>query len=644
MTKHLPSPEEVARIPREGGRGYNRLIHEMSPYLLQHAANPVNWYPWGSEAFERARTEEKPLFVSIGYSTCHWCHVMERESFEHEDVARLLNEHFVAVKVDREERPDIDDTFMQTTQLMTGRGGWPNSIWLTPDGRPWYSATYLPREDRMGQPGFKTILKTLSEIWRTKRHDVEAQATELAGATGQMARPRAGSPSRPLGRKLVDDAVEELRRSFDEKNGGFDGAPKFPPHSEARLLTYEHAQRAGENTIAMVTNTLGAMIDGGIHDHIGGGLHRYATDTRWFLPHFEKMLYDNACVARTFADAYLATGDGSFREAAEETLDWVLREMTSEEGAFWTGMDAETGGEEGAFYVWTREEIINALGEAEGVFFAKVYGVRQEGNFRDEATGERKATNVLYLPERLQQTARKEKVSVAYLKDRLARDRAVLLKARSARPRPDTDDKVLCGWNGLMIGSLAYCGEELGRPKYVDAARRAADFVLDRMRSGDGYLRSWRGGTAHIGGFLDDYAYLADGLLDLHEATREERYLDQAHRIADEMIERFADEEEGGFFSTAEDAEVVLVRPKEAYDKALPSANGVAARVLVRLAKSTGEDRYLDLAKRTLDAFRALMETASRAMPSLILAADMYLDMTGEEAAATAPSAGQTAP
>jgi len=449
----------------------NRLTNEKSLYLLQHADDPVDWFPWGHEAFERARTEDKPVFLSIGYSTCHWCHVMERESFSRQEVAKLLNDNFVCVKVDREERPDVDELYMNATQLLTGRSGWPNSLWLTPDGRPWFAGTYFPREDRVGQPGFKTLLRGLAEVWHTRRNDVEIQAEQVSQAIKQLSTAGAFEQTGELSRDVIDNAIEELRESFDERNGGFGVAPKFPTHASLKLLFYEY-RRTGDNTLLeMITKTLDAMARGGIYDQIGGGFHRYATDAKWLLPHFEKMLYDNAQLAQAYTDGWLLTGNDFYRKIAEETIAWVTREMTDDTGIFYSAIDAESEGEEGRFYLWTSDEIFNSLDIYDAELFCRAYGVEKEGNYKDEASSRKTGKNVLHLVKPLAELAAEFEIPEGELNLRLDSSRKKLLDARNQRKRPLTDDKALASWNGLMIACLAYTGRLADRTQYIDAAR-----------------------------------------------------------------------------------------------------------------------------------------------------------------------------
>ena len=638
-------------LPPDGGPEFNRLIHEKSPYLLQHARNPVDWYPWGDEAFERARREKKPVFLSVGYSTCHWCHVMERESFERHDVADILNRHFVAVKVDREERPDVDAIYMTVTQLMTGRGGWPNSVWLTPARRPWFAGTYFPREDASGRPGFKSVLTQLAAAWQDRRSEVDRQADRITQALKQAGTGRDFTATGELARDVVGAAMRAIVESFDPTHGGLGGAPKFPPHGALRLLAYECRRTPDPERLRILTRTLDAMADGGIHDHVGGGFHRYATDARWFLPHFEKMLYDNAQLARAYVDGFLLTGHTRYRRVAMRTLDWVLREMTDADGAFHSAIDADSEGEEGKFYAWRPEEVVAVLGDDAGQRFCRVYGIEPGGNFADEAGGHKPGTSIVHLKRPLGAAAAAERISVDQLRRHLDADRRKLLEHRATRVWPHIDDKVLTAWNGLTIGSLAYAGRHLNQPRYTHAAERAAAFILDRMRRDARLLHTYRAGHARLSAYLDDYAFLADGLLELHDATGHTRWLDQARALMDVLVKHHWDAPTGGFFFVSDDHEDLLTRTKDPFDSALPSGNGVAAAVLVRLGALTGETAYGDQARAALDAFRGFMQQAPRGTESLILAAARWLDQpsaapatraAGTQAAGSQPDARST--
>jgi len=624
--KGLPTSEEIAKLPPDGGPEFNRLIHEKSPYLLQHARNPVDWFPWGREAFEKAKSEGKPVFLSIGYSTCHWCHVMERESFENEDVAKVLNEYYICIKVDREERPDIDEIYMNATQLITGRGGWPNSLWLLPDGRPWYGGTYFPPEDFSGRPGFKTLLLRLAEFWRTRQDEVEAQANKLSDVMNQLSSGQYAKSAGEPTRDLVQRALGDLRTSFDVRLGGFGGAPKFPPHGSLNLILYEYGTTQDASLLKLATRTLDAMAEGGIRDHVGGGFHRYSTDARWLLPHFEKMLYDNAQLARAYVNAYLITGNDNYRETAVEVYEWALREMSDEHGGFFSAYDADSEGVEGKFYLWGRDEIVSILGEDEGELFCRAYNIKDEGNFQEEATGEVTGTNIPHLQGSWDEIATAENIPLEEIRSRLKSDKEKLREHRAHRIWPHLDDKVLTSWNGLMISSLAFAGRHLNETRYTVAAERAADFLLTAMQKDGRLLRTYRDGEAKLNAYLDDYAFLADGLLELYEVTEDTRRLEQAKALMGVLHDHYWDGTTGGFFFTSEDHEDLLTRSKDPTDKAIPSGNGMAAKTLVRLGILTGEKSYLDTAKSIFEAFNGLMQQASRSTESLILALAMYFD------------------
>jgi len=610
-------------------RQANRLIHETSPYLLQHAHNPVNWYPWGAEALAEARKQDKPIFISIGYSTCYWCHVMETESFETDEVARALNEHFIAVKVDREERPDVDEQFMLATQLMTGRGGWPNSVWLTPDGRPWMAGTYFPKQRFIG------ILTQLAEAWKTRRADIERQADRMAKAIEQIGSGKNVRSDRPVDRQLVDRAVEAVTEAFDVANGGFGRAPKFPPHETLRLLVHEHRRTGEADLVKIITATLDGMAAGGVHDHLGGGFHRYSTDSYWLLPHFEKMLYDNAQLMRAYTDGFLLTKRPAYREAVEGIFAWLEREMLDPGGAYHSALDAGEVGEEGAFYVWRYDEVLAVLGEADGKRFAEAYGLKKEGNYREEAGGHNPGTNILHLPKPVEQLAADGKLEAARLRADLAAMRGKLLAVRNRREHPHKDDKVLAGWNGLMIGALAYAGRRLEEPRYTRAAARAAAFVLDKMRTEKGrLLRSYRAGKAGLPAYLDDHAFLAEGLLELHEADGNARWLEAARQLADTMLGDFQDTEAGGFYFVTAEHTDLLMRSKSILGGGnTPSANGVAALALMRLGRITGRDECTRAARRTLASMSGLMWQSPGSAETLILAAAIHLEAAKSSAA-----------
>ncbi len=585
----------------------NRLAAESSPYLLQHASNPVDWLPWGEEAFAKARAEDKPIFLSIGYSSCHWCHVMAHESFEHDGVAAILNRYFVPVKVDREERPDIDDIYMVATQIMTGRGGWPNSVWLMPDGRPWYAGTYFPREDRLGRPGFITLLTKLAEIWQTQRTGVEEQANQLAAAIRQNAEAAAqGSTDAVDADALLVDAMHELSEGYDARHGGFGSAPKFPPHTVLDLLMRAPRLEPFDTRLQLITGTLDAIMLGGIRDHIGGGFHRYSTDAEWLVPHFEKMLYDNAQLAAAFANAFALTRKEEYATVARETCDWVLREMTGPEGGFYSALDADSEGEEGRFYVWSHEEILRVLGSNDGEHFCKTYGVLPGGNFQDEASGDDTGFNIPHLAGPVREEAGRLNASILKLRD-----------VRSKRIWPGLDDKVITSWNGLMISALAQCGKILNEPSYTQAAEKAARFILRDMRHDGNLLHTWRKGTGKGRAYLDDYSALANALLDLSEATGNPVWRKETAALMQVVLDSFQDKQRGGFYFTSEHHEDLITRTRDAFDQAMPSASSLTIRALVRL----GEPKGLEAAVRAMTMLAPAMKRSPTGTAALLHAA-----------------------
>lgn len=612
-----------------GGDGRNRLAGETSPYLLQHADNPVDWYPWSDAAFATAKREDKPVFLSVGYSTCHWCHVMETESFEREDVAAILNEHYVAIKVDREERPDIDHVYMLATQIMAGRGGWPNSVWLTPDGKPWFAGTYFPREDINGRPGFKTVLVELAAAWRTRRNELEQRAEKVADFIQKHAAREQDGPSAPLSPALLARAAKAAKNEFDRRNGGFGGAPKFPPHARLRFLLAEHERTGDSEILVMITRTLDAMARGGIHDHLGGGFHRYATDGRWFVPHFEKTLYDNAQLARSYTDAFAVTGDDRYRRVAADIFAWARREMTGPDGEFHAALDADSDGGEGVFYLWRKKEILDVLGKRDGALFCDIYGVVAGGNYHEEATGEQTGLNILHLGRPLDDIARDRGEAPAAFEKRVDAMRQTLLDRRAARVRPHTDDKVLAAWNGLMISAMARAGRILDRPDLTAAAEKAAGFALENLVRDGTLLRSRRAGTAGAPGYLDDYAFIAEGLLDLYETTGRSHWLERSASLADAVIEEFGAGDGGGFFLTSGKHGALIGRVMDPADRAVPAGNAIAASVLVRLAAHTNKESYRDAAGTTLRSFAGLMQQSPGSTASLLVATGQYLAAAG---------------
>ena len=598
----------------------NRLSQETSPYLLQHSDNPVDWYPWGDEALSRARDEDRPILLSIGYSACHWCHVMERESFENEEIASLMNENFVNIKVDREERPDLDAVYMEAVQMLTGSGGWPMTVFLTPEGRPYYGGTYFPPEDRQGMPGFPRLLAAASEAYRTNKGEIERVTRQLAdqmGRSGQMPR-----GVHPLTTEVMHTAYSQLATQFDHLNGGFGNAPKFPqPMTPEFMLRYDQ-HGFNPRALEMVQLTLQKMAYGGIYDQVGGGFHRYSTDAYWLVPHFEKMLYDNALLARLYLHAWQITSNPLYRRITEETLDYVLREMTDTAGGFYSAQDADSEGVEGKFFVWTPDELRAALGpDAELVM--GYYGVTDRGNFE--------GANILNVPKHPEDYADERGVSEGELSEAVQRARATLLELRERRIHPLLDDKVLTGWNGLMLRSFAEAGAALNREEYLDAARRNAAFLLDSMRDENGrILRTWRNGQAKLLGYLEDYACLADGLLALHEATLESRWLREANVVAEGIIELFWDDAVGGFYDTGSDHESLVIRPRDVFDNAQPCGGSVATDVLLRLAIITGNDDFATKAATPIRALQSLLGRAPSATGHWLGALDFYVSLPKE--------------
>jgi uncharacterized protein len=593
----------------------NRLIHETSPYLLQHAHNPVDWYAWGPEALERAEREDKPILLSIGYAACHWCHVMERESFEDEEIARVMNERFVCIKVDREERPDLDDIYMAATVASTGGGGWPMTVFLAPDQRPFFAGTYFPPTDKYGRPGFRTLLDKISSLWRTDRNALLDQASELTDhirSQSEAARPSG------IDADAIGGAVEQLSLAFDPRFGGFGGAPKFPPSAALELLLRDHRNRGTARALEMVETTLDAMKNGGIYDQLAGGFARYSTDERWLVPHFEKMLYDNAQLARVYLAAWQVTENPEYRRVATETLDYVAREMQSEQGGYYSATDADSEGEEGKFFVWQCDEIQELLGEPDADRFALHYDVTPTGNWE--------STNVLNTPKSREQVAKQLGISLAELDESLARSRRTLLEARNRRVPPLTDDKVLTAWNGMMIGAMAEGHRVLREPRWLRSAERAADHLLSVLVRPDGGLyRTARAGKAHIDGYLEDYAFLIDGLIDLYEAGGSASYLRRAIELAERMLADFGDEQSGAFFHTAHTHETLIARTREGHDGALPSPNAVAARSLARLSAHLGEPAHRERAERALRAYGRLVARSPRAFASSLSAVDFLI-------------------
>ena len=594
----------------------NRLAREKSPYLLQHAHNPVDWYPWGEEALARAREEDKPIFLSVGYSTCHWCHVMERESFEDEAVAALMNEHYVCIKVDREERPDVDEIYMAAVQAMTGQGGWPLSAWLTPQLEPFYGGTYFPPDDRFGRPGFPRVLSALAEAWTNERDKVFAQAAQLRQALEGLGGIRGERGT--LDRSLVDAAYEQLAGSYDARWGGWGGAPKFPRTDFGALALRHFARTGDQQALTMVERTLESMARGGMFDHLAGGFARYSTDDRWLVPHFEKMLYDNAQLAFHYLEAHQLTGREDFAEVARRTLDYVLATMTDPEGGFHSAEDADSEGVEGKFYVWSLEEIGRVLDGVERDLFVRMYGVSAAGNWEGSNVLERVAT--------VEELASSDGLSEPEVRAHLESARSRLLAAREKRVRPGRDDKVLTAWNGLMIEALARGAVVLDDDRYLEAASRAAGFVLRELRDDEGrLLRRWREGEARIAGYAEDHALLVRGLLELYQAGLDLEWLEHARALHDELFAVFGDPEDGALFNTRPDQDDLIVRTKAGYDGSVPTANSVAAANALKLFELTGERAYADQVEGILRAFEPVLREAPLSMVHLVLVLDAWL-------------------
>ena len=598
----------------------NRLINETSPYLLQHAENPVDWYPWGEEALARSRDEDKPILLSIGYSACHWCHVMERESFEDDAIASLMNANFVNIKVDREERPDLDAVYMEAVQMLTGSGGWPMTVFLTPEGKPFYGGTYYPPTDRMNMPGFPRVLLAVTEAYRTNRGEVErvtGQLTEQMGRTGQLPQ-----GSNLLSVDVLHEAYSKLAANFDYQNGGFGAAPKFPqPMTPEFLLRYYH-HGYNQRALDMVEMTLEKMAYGGMYDQLGGGFHRYSTDAYWLVPHFEKMLYDNALLARLYLHAYQITGRPLYRRITEEVLDYVLREMTDPQGGFYSAQDADSEGVEGKFFVWTPDEIRAVLGEDDGNLLGGFYGVTDAGNFE--------GSNILNIHQAPEAFALEHGISEEDLESVISRGKPLLLDEREKRVHPFRDDKVIASWNGLMLRAFAEAGAALGREDYVAAAAVNAGFIHGEMFVDGRLLRTYRDGRAKISGYLEDYSCVIDGYIALYEATFRREWLDRAVTLADTMIELFWDEGVGGFYDTGSEHEVLVTRPRDVFDNAQPCGGSVASEVLLRLAIITGNEDYNLKGSKPLRALSRVMSQAPGGAAYWLGVLDFYISLPKE--------------
>jgi uncharacterized protein YyaL (SSP411 family) len=591
----------------------NRLQHETSPYLRQHAENPVDWFPWGDDAFQRAKTEDKPILLSVGYSACHWCHVMAHESFEHAPTAQIMNDLFVNIKVDREERPDVDDIYMQAVMGMTGHGGWPMTVFLTPEGKPFYGGTYYPREPRHGMPAFRQVLVAVAEAFKDRRTGVEEQAGQLADALNRDLLEIGGDPD-ALNADLIAHAQAQISRGFDSTHGGFSGHPKFPQPMNLEFMLRAHL-RAGELApLEQVAFTLTKMANGGIYDQIGGGFHRYSVDPIWLVPHFEKMLYDNAQLSRVYLHAWQITGEGLFKRTAEDIYDYIRREMTAPEGSFYSATDADSEGEEGKFFVWSKAEIEALLGD-DAAAAIEFWGVSSRGNFEGH--------NILNVPNEVDVVAARLNLSVQAVQAAVGRAREILYAERALRVSPGLDDKILTAWNGMMLASLAEAARVLDRADYRTAAVRAGEFLLRAMVASDGRLyRTHKDGVSKLNGYLEDYACLIDALLELYQTTFETRWFIEARRLTDHVLVHFS-AGDGGFFDTSDDHVPLIARPRNMQDNAVPSGNGLMVRQLLRLAAYTGEARYEDAARRTLALLTGALRQAPQAFTESLSALDM---------------------
>jgi uncharacterized protein YyaL (SSP411 family) len=624
----------------------NRLIHEKSPYLLQHAHNPVEWYPWGEEAFTKAQEENKPIFLSIGYSTCHWCHVMERESFENPDIAALMNRDFVCIKVDREERPDVDRIYMTYVQATTGSGGWPMSVWLTPELRPFVGGTYFPPENRYGRAGFPVLLERIADSWKKDRGRIEESAVNVLAQLQE----HIGNAPGAMDSGAIESGFNYWRRTFDTHLGGFGEAPKFPrPVTHNFLLRYWSSSKNRE-ALDMVLATLQAMAKGGMNDQLGGGFHRYSVDEYWFVPHFEKMLYDQAQLATSYLEAFQITGDALYSGVARRVLDYVLRDMTHPEGGFYSAEDADSVIDpadphekgEGAFYIWAHSEIVELAGQPAANWFCYRYGVEPAGNVRRDPQGEFTGRNILFEAHSVAETAHHFEVDETAVVESLRTTSDKLLAARSTRVRPHLDDKVLAGWNGLMISAFAQAGAVLEEPRYTQAARRAAGFITQNMLRDDVLYRRFRDGETAIPGFLDDYAGFVHALIDLYETSLDAQYLNLAVQLAHTMIELFEDRDAGGFFSTTGGDPSLVMRIKDDYDGAEPSGNSIAALDLLRLAATTGDRGFRQTAERTLAAFARKMSEQPAGLPQMLVAYQWSIAKPLQVILAGDPSAPET--
>ncbi|MET0644461.1 MAG: thioredoxin domain-containing protein [Candidatus Binatia bacterium] len=598
----------------------NHLIHETSPYLLQHAHNPVDWYPWSDEAFRKAKSENRPILLSIGYSACHWCHVMERESFEDEKIAALMNDLFVNIKVDREERPDLDEIYMNAVQMLTGRGGWPMTVFLTPEGKPFYGGTYFPPEDRYGVPGFPKILQGVANAYREKPQDVERSVEQILTALQRMS--LSTESQQPFSSDVIAQSAEQLAQAYDADHGGLGKAPKFPNVGVYELFLRHYHHSKGSRFLEMVTHTLTKMAQGGIYDHVGGGFHRYSVDAKWLVPHFEKMLYDNAQLVCIYAQVYCITGEPLFKQVVDATMTYLMREMLHTEGGFYSTQDADSEGEEGKFFVWTEAEITRILGEEASEIFCRIYDVSEEGNFEEK--------NILHPILTLEQASKFFRRDPKAIESLVSDAKVKLFEEREKRIKPFRDEKILTSWNGLMLSGLAEAIKISRHPAYLEAANRTVDFIFTKMFRDGRLLHTYKNGTAKILGYLDDYAFLAAGLLDLFEATLNRAHLDRAVELAEIMSDEFWDEAGGGFFYTGRSHERLIAQSKPIFDGSIPSGNAVATQVLLRLFHYKGKEDYLKRAERILRAYYNAMENQPFGFAHMLAALDFFLQKPKE--------------
>ncbi|MFW6117196.1 MAG: thioredoxin domain-containing protein [Thermoproteota archaeon] len=604
----------------------NQLINEKSPYLLQHAYNPVNWYPWSSAAFQKAEAEDKPIFLSIGYSTCHWCHVMEKESFTDPQIADLLNETFVCIKVDREERPDIDSIYMRVCQMMTGSGGWPLTIIMTPNKKPFFATTYIPNKTRFGRIGLKELIPRIKKMWESSRQKLIRSANKITSLLRHTEQTLKQTKVEEIDETLLESAYNFLSEKFDEQNGGFGTAPKFPtPHNLLFLLRYWN--RTGEEKpFRLVSKTLREMRLGGIYDHVSFGFHRYSTDSTWLIPHFEKMLYDQALMTMAYTEAYQATHKQEYKETTHQVLSYVLRDMADADGGFYSAEDADSEGEEGKFYLWTEDEIDNALSPEQSELIKMVFNVDENGDFQGDPTGKKSGKNILNLKKPLPEIADQLDISLYVLQRRLEQARRKLFATRKERVPPYKDSKILTDWNGLMIAALSKAGRVFQETEYLEAAEEAVQFLVEKMYNSEGKLyHRYYDGEAAVSGFLDDYAFLIWGLIELYEGTFQVKYLDLAVELTEDMIQLFWDKEGGGFYLTSEDVEDILVRKKELQDSAYPSGNSVAFLVLIRLAKLTANTEWEEKVSEMLISLSGLISKSPASYTHLMVGVDFAL-------------------